>query len=513
MKKVLLQWNSKNHGLIVALQAVEALFEKNCVVEVVYLLQSSDLDKVQMIELEVYEEEKKSIQQYKNDFDEKEFDRIEKVFNKKIILDDKKVQPQIIQKRLHLKSVTDYQSIYNEVRKFLKNIQKKLYLHINVSPGTPQMHTIWLMLNASGYLPSGTQIWSSQIDKTKEKYYFEEIKFRPQTYLNELFESSYQRSHAIKINPNDTINGKRKQAEEQLRLFVAIQDAPILLIGERGVGKTTYVEQIIRNEFYNELPYEELPCGIFSEELMRSELFGYEQGAFTGANTKKEGILSTFKNGGLLFLDEIHDLSKPLQRQLMQVLQSGEFRPIGSTKSVKAQFRLVTATNLQFAQLCKELTPDFLDRIARFVVEIPPIRDCPEDIFRYWEDTWNSITQEKVPQSKSIKQFLKSHSFKGNFRDLQRFASYLSAFSKKNEEEEAIKQAIKTTQRWDIEQYTTNHRYFEHEQTYNEIVNFFNKDLVEWAIAEYGSRKKAAQILGKSESWISNAFNGKSRIN
>ena len=145
----------------------------------------------------------------------------------------------------------------------------------------------------------------------------------------------------------------------------------------------------------------------------------------------KKVFFHQFKNGGLLFLDEIHDLSKPLQRQLMQVLQSKTFRPIGSSTIEQTNFRLVTATNLTFEELSQKLFPDFLDRIAQYIVAIPPIRESQEDIQRYWEMTWKQQSKESIlPQSKDLDKFLKSHPFYGNFRDLQRLANYIYAFSK-----------------------------------------------------------------------------------
>ncbi len=516
MKSTLLQWNSKNHGLIVGIRLVYDFWNLHEIkITELLLLQSENYDPVRLAELDIYKNtDRKTFEKYRQQFEGRDKERIENVYKQCRELEELNLKPRVGQKRLHIKSVTDYQSIYTAVRVYLKEIPTDIQLHINVSPGTPQMHTVWLMLNASGYLPLSAELWSSQFDNEKKQYIPPvNVKFKPKTYLNEIFETAYRKKHSVLINPNDTISGKRQGAEEDLRLFASIPDVPIMLIGERGVGKTTYVEQFIRGEFYKTQPFHVLPCGIFSENLMRSELFGYEQGAFTGANERKEGVLHQFKNGGLLFLDEIHDLSKPLQRQLMQVLQSKEFLPIGSKKMEQTNFRLVTATNLSFDELSKKLSLDFLDRIAQYIVEIPPIRECRDDIMRYWETTWKSISEEaNPPKSKALNQFLKSYSFYGNFRDMQRLAHYLYAFSKTKNANEATQLAIKAVEKWaTTHSISHGNHYFEYDKTYAEMVNQFNQDLAKWAVEEYGSRKKACEVLGQSTSWFSKAINGKSR--
>lgn len=515
MKAILLQWNSKNAGLTVALRSILTfLSEYKIMISDLQLLQNDNFDDLQSAELDIFKNANRTtFEKYQSKWEGKDRERIETVYKQCLELQDRNAKPKLIQKRLHIKSVTDYQSIYNAVREYLKELPTDIPLHINVSPGTPQMHTVWLMLNASGYLPSTVRIWSSQFDKERKKYPLDEVKFKPKTYLNEIFETAYRKTYPIVINPNDTISGKRQEAEENLRLFASIPDVPILLISERGVGKTTYVEQFIKGEHYSNKPFQVLPCGIFSEDLMRSELFGYEKGAFTGANERKEGIFHQFKNGGLLFLDEIHDLSKPLQRQLMQVLQSKEFLPIGSTKKEQTNFRLITATNLDFEELSQQLSLDFLDRIAQYVVEIPPIRDCREDIFRYWETTWKNNSEGTIlPKSKALEQFLNTYPFQGNFRDLQRLAHHLFAFSKTKTNEEAINLAIKSVEKWQSKSIkTVSNPYFQHGKSYNKIVNQFNQDLANWAVSAYGSRKVACEHLDMTEAWLSKAINGKSR--
>ena len=516
MHQVLLQWNSKNAGLIVALRSILTFRNQyNVKIDKLVLLQNANFDEVQLAELDILKNTNSVVfDKYRKKFDGLEKARIETVYGQCLEIKEQNIKFHVKQERLHIKSVTDYQSIYNAVREYLKLLSKDIQLHINVSPGTPQMHTVWLMLNASGYLPLSTRIWSSQFDRERKTYPLNEVKFKPKTYLNEIFETTYRKKHPVVINPNDTVSEKRKEAEEYLDLFASISDVPILLIGERGVGKTTYIEEFIRKKYYSKMPFQVLPCGVFSEELMRSELFGYEKGAFTGANEQKQGVFHQFKNGGLLFLDEIHDLSKPLQRQLMQVLQSKEYIPIGSTKTEQTNFRLITASNLSFRDLQKHLDADFLDRIAQYIVTIPAIRDSREDISRYWKKTWEQVSNETVaPVSKKISTYLNENPLYGNFRDLQRLANYLFAFSKVKPKEEAIALAIEMCEKFYQNQLINEDGYFELDKTYNEIILKFNQDLAKWAIDTYGGRQEASEKLSMSRGWLSNAENGKGRKN
>lgn len=510
---LLLMWASKNHGLPVTLRSIQALYDLHTIqLAAVHLFFDSAPDDVQQAELDIYKQvaKKKQVQ-----LTEKQQERLKECRELAYQLDRKQLKPLLSTLKMPIQSVTDYQSIYNVLREYLRNNEfKNTVLHINVSPGTPQMHTVWLMLNASGYLPSRTRLWSSQHNPKENSYEFNEITFKPNTYLNEAFESAYQQQFVTQINPNDTVSPLRKKAEEDLILFTSVSNQPILLLGERGVGKTTYVEQFIKNKYYKNKPFESLPCGIFTEELMRSELFGHEKGAFTGAEKAKKGIFQKFEQGGLLFLDEIHDLSLPLQRQLMQVLQSGEYWPIGSDRPRKTHFRLVTASNLTFSELCERLSLDFLDRIACFIVEIPALKHSRADLNGYWVRTWNSLQSDfPLPQDKTLQQFFETFSFNGNFRDLQRLASYIEAFLKKKLPlQEAIQQAIALVERWQSSaKQLEKNSYFVPDASYDQMVSSFNRDLADWAIAYYGNRSMAQDKLEKSAGWLSNALNGKSR--
>ncbi|MEO1383896.1 MAG: sigma 54-interacting transcriptional regulator, partial [Bacteroidota bacterium] len=422
------------------------------------------------------------------------------------------VKPLIIQKRIHIESVTDYQSIFDKLKDFIQewepSSQKSDFqLHVNASPGTPQMHVVWLMLNASGYLPLSTQLWSTQYDKQQGKTKLSRIEFKPRTYLSEILQKNTRSAHGPNINPNDTQSKARKIAEEKLERYAPLVNVPLLILGERGVGKSTYVRKHLCERIFPDVPFAELACGTFREDLFRAELFGYEKGAFTGADVKKEGILHEFQEKGILFLDEVHDLSLTLQRDLIQVLQTGKYYPVGSTKPLKANFRLITASNLSLAELIQpdRLSRDFFDRIAHVCVEIPPLRECKEDIPRYWKAVWHHVSGLKTEHiwNEKLAQFLSSHELLGNFRDLQRLAASILSFHmqlRNKAPNQAISQGINEFEEFykGLTMPSLSSSYFIPGKTYKEIITKFNKDLVHEAITYYGSINEASKAMDRS---------------
>jgi transcriptional regulator with AAA-type ATPase domain len=504
-KNCLLTWDSYNHGFIVTGRTILGLLEnENILISEVLYLHNQPLTNQNIAERKVF---------FKEDVDAKTSIDRERITKVKRVRDQFELQdkpiPKFTNKGINIKNVTHYQSIYDGLVKLLKSDFSSYSgnLHINVSPGTPQMHVVWLMLNASGYLPENTRLWSSQWSKADDSYAIDEIKFKPKTYLSEVLKRKFNDTFTPLINPNDTQSGLRKEADKRIEVFAHLLNVPIMLLGERGTGKSTYVREVIA-PLHTDLPYKELACGTFNEELLRSELFGFTKGAFTGANQDKKGILAEFENGGVLFLDEIQDLSKPLQRQLIQVLQTGKYYPIGSNEPRVAKFRLITASNKSFQELNDVyLDLDFIDRIARFIVEIPPLRKSREDLSRFWNDAWKSVhNSNDGPQlinAAAINKFLTEDPLYGNFRDLQRLAALVGAFylSYKNQKT-AVKEGISEFKKWSTIQQSSKSgdSFFIDDKDYNHIIAHFNKELVLWAESNYGSLQEASRVLKRSES-------------
>lgn len=505
-KQLLLTWDAYNNGFVVTAQTVMMLKSKHQIeIDEIRYLQNNVLQKSNRAEIDVFLKNRKLSDALKEFEDDKIKQRIKECYK---ISDSLAKIPLFLNHNINIRNVTDYQSIYDSIAEFVKNEfhqRTDFHLHINVSPGTPHMHVVWLMLNSAGFLPSNTTLWSSQWVRESDETVLYKVELKPRTFLSEILKSRYIKSKLPEINPNETRSEQRQEAEKRIKLFSHIPKAPILLLGERGTGKSTYARTLIAKELSEKLPFEEIACGTFSRELMRSELFGHKKGSFTGASEEKKGILSKFSKGGILFLDEIHDLSKPLQRQLMQVMQTGEYYPIGSEKFEKTNFRLITASNLTFSELSGEnLDADFLDRIARFVIEIPPLRHCREDIELYWQKVWKEVADfESAPPliwNSELSHFLQTDALPGNFRDLQKIASYTMAFYFEcHNQDEAVSKAIIEYKKWYQKlDSTAGSRYFKRNKTHEEIIAHFERDLTLWAIDEYGGKKEAAQVLDRT---------------
>ena len=155
----------------------------------------------------------------------------------------------------------------------------------------------------------------------------------------------------------------------------------VVISGESGVGKEVVAQKLYQNSPRLGKPFIKINCAALPEGLLESELFGFEPGAFTGAERKKRGKFE-LAHGGVLFLDEIGDMSLPLQSKLLHVLQHGEFSPLGSEKDVKADTWVIAATNHELEKDVQErkFREDLYYRLNIIKIHIAPLRERPEDI-------------------------------------------------------------------------------------------------------------------------------------
>jgi transcriptional regulator with GAF, ATPase, and Fis domain len=162
---------------------------------------------------------------------------------------------------------------------------------------------------------------------------------------------------------------------------VAKKPSPVLLMGETGTGKEVIATAIHRISDRNDGPFISLNCGAIPETLVDSELFGHEKGAFTGANERKRGRFER-ADGGTLFLDEVGELPASAQVKLLRVLQEKEFERVGGSHPVRANVRLIAATNRNLPDMIRKglFREDLWFRLNVFPIEIPPLRQRREDI-------------------------------------------------------------------------------------------------------------------------------------
>ncbi|MGS2718154.1 sigma-54-dependent transcriptional regulator [Eionea flava] len=205
---------------------------------------------------------------------------------------------------------------------------------------------------------------------------------------------------------------------------VAPTSATILIEGETGTGKELVAKAIHSSSTRAKNTLISINCAAIPETLIESELFGHEKGAFTGANAQRDGLIVS-ADGGTLFLDEIGELPLEAQARLLRVLQEGEVRPVGSTKTQKVNVRLLAATHRNLQQRCQEgvFREDLFFRLNVINLQIPPLRDREEDIILLAESLVSRYCESnnKTPLrlSAKAKQRIIQHPWPGNVRELE----------------------------------------------------------------------------------------------
>lgn len=205
---------------------------------------------------------------------------------------------------------------------------------------------------------------------------------------------------------------------------VASTRATVLLTGESGVGKSAVAREVHAWSKRAEKPFVEVNCAAIPEQLLESELFGVERGAFSGATESRAGRFEA-ANGGTLFLDEIGILSFSAQGKLLRVLQSGEFERLGSTRTIKLDVRVVAATNENLPQAVKEarFREDLFYRINVFPIHIPPLRERRDDLpllIEYFTKRLSALHGRHVPgiMPRALQAVL-NHKWPGNIREFE----------------------------------------------------------------------------------------------
>ena len=198
--------------------------------------------------------------------------------------------------------------------------------------------------------------------------------------------------------------------------------ASIMIHGESGTGKELAAKTIHDFSDRKEKPFIAINCGAIPESLMESEFFGHVRGAFTGANSDREGHLLAAHNG-TLFLDEIGEMPLTLQVKLLRVLDGKGFSPVGSSKLLQSDFRLVSATNRDLAQMVASgrMREDFYYRINTVPILMPPLRDRLDDLpllVDHFMRLFGDETDLKEPVSSQLIQKLECHDWPGNVREL-----------------------------------------------------------------------------------------------
>ena len=224
----------------------------------------------------------------------------------------------------------------------------------------------------------------------------------------------------------DFIVSISRRMEEALNLVKRVAQSPatVLILGESGTGKELIARAIHYSSLRKEKPFVKVNCAALPENLLESELFGHEKGAFTGAVARRVGRFEQ-ADQGTIFLDEIGDLSPALQSKLLRVLQEKEFERVGSSQTIKVDVRVISATNRNLEEAIQKGTfrEDLYYRFNVVTITLPPLRERKEDIPPLLEHFLKKYSRENnkavVSVTKEAKDLLMNYNYPGNIRELE----------------------------------------------------------------------------------------------
>lgn len=334
--------------------------------------------------------------------------------------------------QVELSSPTNYAEIYEQVSRELKALRlpnDDIELTFHLSPGTPAMTAIWIILAKTRF--------PAKLIQTSKESGLESVDFvfdLANEYLPEFLQRSSERierlSSAIPTAPEfSRLIHRSPVMREQIQLAqkIAAHEVPVLILGETGTGKELFAEAIHAASSRTGKPFIAVNCGAIPKDLANSELFGHKKGAFTGADSARAGHFREAE-GGTLFLDEIGDLPLDSQVRLLRALQQREITPLGESKPVKVNVRIIAATHRDLAKDVAEsrFREDLFHRLAVGILNLPPLRERDGDLDLLIEHLLDQINRDAAEkpeaQHKELSQaariILLAHSWPGNIREL-----------------------------------------------------------------------------------------------
>jgi DNA-binding NtrC family response regulator len=333
-----------------------------------------------------------------------------------------------------LTSPTNFGEIYEFAREVASKAKNDAPpdtgLVFHLSPGTPAMAAVWIILAKTRF--AAELIESSQ----KHGVRTASVPFDlAADFIPDLLKGSDRKLTELSAaSPPDApefgdiiYRSRIMQRVVKRAQHVAPRNIPVLLEGESGTGKELFARAIHNSSPRKSRPFVAVNCGAIPKELIESELFGYEKGAFTGADKAKPGYFE-LANGGTLFLDEIGELPMLAQVKLLRALQEGEVRRLGGKDVIKLDFRVIAATNRSLIEEISagQFRADLFYRLAVAVLNLPPLRDREGDIGLLVDKLLEQVNSESQQEpgykrknvSVTARKLLLRHSWPGNVREL-----------------------------------------------------------------------------------------------
>lgn len=315
-------------------------------------------------------------------------------------------------------------------------------LIVHLSPGTGAMQTVWVLLSEGGFIePPFRLVQSFRPEDRRSGVVVSDLDLGLDTFLKGFRAAAPKQvaspEQAVRWDLSQFKSARAKDVYAEARSVAGLK-IPVLILGERGTGKSSLAGWIRQTSPWRrpeqDARWPAVACGQYAPETMRAELFGYVKGAFTGAHADTPGLLDA-AHGDSLFLDEVGDMSRELQRLLIKALEERRFLPLGGTRPRDSDFRLICATNVPESALRERLDPDFFDRIATFTLTMPPLRELADDLPWLWDAILRDAARraqvpplELSPDRRArLLAALCEHPLPGNLRDLSLVAFRLLA--------------------------------------------------------------------------------------
>lgn len=275
--------------------------------------------------------------------------------------------------------------------------------------------------------------------------------------------------------------------------------APVLITGESGTGKEVAANTLHHLSPRADKPFIRVNCAALPDELLESELFGHEKGAFTGAVKERKGRFE-LANTGTIFLDEIGDMSLKTQSKILRVIQEQEFERLGGAKSIHTNIRIITATNKNLKKLlaAEKFREDLYYRLSVITIHLPPLRERKDDILLladYFIEHFNRVYKKQITGLREdVRWFFQQHEWPGNVRELRNCLERAVIFCEQNEigVNELASQYAELIERQPV-------------NTYEEAFESLNREIILDALDKsHGVKKKAADILNISRRTLYN---------